>query len=349
VVKKDYIIVGQGIAGTLLAWQLQKRGKIFLIIDERNGSSASRVAAGIIHPVTGRRIVKTWMADTLIPFARSSYQEIEKYFNATLFHPTPVIELLYSVKEYNDWLARSEDSELSAYIETGNTNSSFKEYLNPYFKSVLIKQSAWIDTGSMLNVFRKQFISEDILLEEKFDLSQMKLKDEGVEYKGISATKIIFCEGADAINNPFWNQLPFIPAKGEVITVKADMSLDCILNRKIFILPLGNNLFKVGSTYVWNFENNLPTVQAKEFLTTQLKAILKVPFEVTDHQSGIRPSVKNRRPFLGLHRQHPQLAIFNGLGTKGCLLAPYFAAHLAGFLSGENELMKEVDVTALQK
>ncbi len=345
--KVDYIIVGQGIAGTFLSWFLMKNGKTFFVIDDKKESSASNVAAGIIHPITGRRIVKTWMADTLLPFAHNAYQAIETHFNQKIFHPLPVLELLSSVKEYNDWITRSE--ELSSYIESSDVGSVYDDVLNQAFKKIIIKQSSWIDIGTLLRCFRNYFLKKNILLEEKFDINLLKLTDERVEYKNNSSEKIIFCEGVEALKNPFWRHLPFIPAKGEMLTIRAEMKLDHIINRKIYILPIGENLFKVGSTYTWKFQNELPSSEAKDFLVTQIKSILGIPFEIIEHKAAIRPTVKNRRPFLGLHQQHKQVAIFNGLGTKGCLLAPYFANHLTDFLIGKGDLMDEVNVGMLAK
>ena len=111
---------------------------------------------------------------------------------------------------------------------------------------------------------------------------------------------------------------------------------------------MGKKLFRVGSTYAWKFENNLPTQEAKEYLIAELKQMIKIPFEVVAHEAAIRPTVQGRRPFLGVHGKHKQVGIFNGLGTKGVLLAPYFANHLSGFFAGENELMEEVNVNVVQ-
>ncbi len=346
--KVDFIIVGQGLAGTLLSWFLIKNKKSFIIVDKKNESTASQVAAGIIHPVTGRRIVKTWMAEELLGEAEGTFKEIEEYFGVKIFYPLPVLELLSSPKEYNDWLARSGEKELSSFIGNVNEGVQYDGYLHPYFKSITVNRSSRIDIQMLLNTFRKYLKENEWLLEEKFGRGNLRLTETGVEYNTCIADKIIFCEGVETMNNPFWNHLPFLPSKGEILTIKAEMELHHILNSKIFILPLGNKLFRVGSTYVWNIDNILPTVEAKDFLINQVKSILKVPFDVVDHKAGIRPTVKNRRPFLGLHPEHSQIGIFNGLGTKGCLLAPYFAKHLAGFLIGENKLMSEVDVRKLK-
>jgi glycine oxidase len=347
VIKKDYIVVGQGIAGSMLAWFLQKRNKSFMIIDDAKPNAASRIAAGIIHPITGRRIVKTWMADQLIPFAESTYTEIENHFHCQIFHPTSIVELLSSPKEFNDWMTRSEEQNLATYIDPSFHSNAYDNYLQPFSKKILIKKSSWIDTTTLLNKFRSHFEKEEKLLDEKFQFENLELKKEAVNYKGISASKIIFCDGGEALKNPFWKHLPFLPSKGEIIIIKAEMKLEHILNRKIFILPLGDNLFKVGSTYSWKYENEFPTVEAKEELMNQLKSVIKIPFEVVDQAAGIRPTVKDRRPMLGLHSDHKQVGVFNGLGTKGCLLAPFFANHLTGFLDGRNQLIPEADVSLI--
>jgi len=345
--KVDYIIVGQGIAGTFLSWFFLKHNKSFIVIDEKKESSASRVAAGIIHPVTGRRMVKTWMADILLPFCSSTYEEIENHFSVKLFHPLPVAELLSSAREYNDWMSRSEEAEMKSYVGNEIAQDLYSEFLHPVFKKIAINKSSWIDISSLLSTFRNLYSAKEILSEEKFEHDQLKLDDGLVEYKNIRADKIIFCEGVEALQNPWWKDLPFLPAKGEVLVIKAEMELRHVINKKIYILQIGKNIFKAGSTYSWNFQDDSPTAEAKDFLVAQLKSILKIPFEVISHHAAVRPTVKNRRPFLGLHLQYPQVGIFNGLGTKGCLLAPYFAGHLTGFLLGKNELMKEIDVTKM--
>jgi glycine oxidase len=341
--KVDYIIVGQGIAGSFLSWFFLRQEKTFIAIDEANDSSASTVAAGIIHPVTGRRIVKSWMADTLITFAERTYTDIEKYSGREIFHPLRIVELLASPKEYNDWMSRSAEQDLSEYVDGTDPGTRLDKYLHPFFKKITIKKSSRIDIGVLLEVIRTKLLAEKILRREKYDGAFLSLTKDGINYKDVAASKIIFCEGAQAVVNPYWKHLPFMPAKGEVITVEANMDLDCVLNRKIFILPAGKNTFRVGSTYSWKFENDLPTEAAKDYLIAELGAVLKIPFKVVAHQAAIRPTVRNRRPLLGLHPVHRQIGIFNGLGTKGCLLAPYFANHLTEFLAGKNELMKEVD------
>jgi glycine/D-amino acid oxidase-like deaminating enzyme len=256
-----------------------------------------------------------------------------------------VLELLSRARELNDWQARSEAEGMSAYIDTNNRNDLYNNLLKPFFGKIEIKNSGWLDMQKLISAFRNYYLERNSLRDESFEPDSLKLEEGKVFYKGMEADKIIFCEGYAARQNPLWSYLPFIPAKGEILTIEAPrLNLNHILVKSIFILPLGNGLFKVGSTYEWNELNETPTSAAKEKILKQLDEIINVPYKVIEHKAGIRPSVKDRRPFLGFHPRFPQAGIFNGLGTKGALLAPFFAHHFVEHLLHGKQLMKEVDI-----
>jgi glycine/D-amino acid oxidase-like deaminating enzyme len=188
------------------------------------------------------------------------------------------------------------------------------------------------------------------LLEEKIDLTRLKLKDGSVEYKKLKSRRIIFCEGHRMVQNPLWKDLPLLPAKGEILTIECKgLPEEFILMSGIFIIPLEKSLFRVGSTYEWNFTDELPTQEGKEKLQKELDKFLKIPYAIIDHRSGVRPTVKDRRPLIGRHKDHENVFIFNGMGTKGVVLVPYFADHFIKFLYGKEKLMPEVDVQRFKK
>jgi glycine oxidase len=340
----DYLIVGQGLAGSVLYHFLSRKEKNAIVIDQYNPQSSSNIAAGIIHPITGRRMVKTWMADILIPFAEQTYSEIENHLEEKLFLKKNILELIVTSKERNDWNNKTASGDLNNYLDTENTDALYNDILVAHQDKISIK-SGWLNISKMIDLFRKELAAKKNLLEEQFDFNALKVVEQGISYKEIEAEKVIFCEGAKSLQNPFWKHLPFLPSKGEVLTIHSNqLKLEHILTRTIFILPLGENLYKVGSTFSWNELNEIPTKNARENLLARLEKIITVPFEVVDHQAAIRPTVKDRRPFIGLHHEHNQVGIFNGLGTKGVLLAPFFANHFTDYLAGNTELMKEVDV-----
>lgn len=343
--KFDYIIVGQGLAGSMFYHSLVKRGKNIFVIDKFNATSSSNVAPGIIHPITGRRIVKSWLADTLFPFAEETYREIEKEFDEQLFFRTNILELIHSVKEQNDWSIKSSLPEMRNYFSGENTDDLYNDVLVDQPKKISISMSGWLHVTKLISLIRQQIITNNLLLNENFDSNQLELLPDGVVYKNIEADKIIFCEGYRALQNPYWKHLPFLPAKGEVLTIRSEqLQLNHILIKAMFILPIGDHLFKVGATYSWDNVNEVPTEKAKEDLLNQLHKVINVPYEVVDHKASVRPTVKDRRPFIGFHHMHQHVGILNGLGTKGVLLSPYFSNHFAEYLSGKTELMKEVNV-----
>ncbi len=341
----DFIIVGQGLAGSLLANALLKSGKKTLIIDEDKTISSSKIAAGIVHPVTGRRIVKTWKADVLIPFAKGAYDEIGTMLNEKLFYDLPHIEVFTSVKNRNDWVARSGEDGYQKYIGEEIQQNVLNLYFNSDFGGISIYQSGFLKINAFLDAFKKYFQSKNILTTDSFSFEDLSLEKEFVLWKNISASKIIFCEGANAVNNPFFKHLPFLPAKGELLEIYSEeLSQDYIINHGMFILPTGNHCFKVGSTYEWNFKNIEPSTEGKSQLESFLKKFLKVNYEITGHYAAIRPTVQDRRPIVGLHPEYSSLGIFNGLGTKGVMLAPYYAKQFADFLTKDSEIDDEVNL-----
>ncbi len=340
----DYIIIGQGMAGTLLTYLLQKRSAKVLVIDKHNPASSSNISAGIIHPITGRRKVKTWMADILIPYAEEFYAILETEFEEQLYHKQNILELIDTTKDYNDWLMRSADPEMKQYFSGEETEGLYNNVITS-LKKISLTHCGWLDVKKLITHFRKQLVVNNVLLDETFHFHDLNTNENGITYKNVKAWKIIFCDGWLATQNPYWSWLPFLAAKGEIITIHAPrLKAEHILIKNIFILPLGNDLYKAGSNYEWKELNDMPTQKIKDELITKLKQLIAVPFEVVKHEAAVRPAVQDRRPLVGLHPKHKNIGIFNGLGTKGVLLAPYFANNFVEYLNGEKELNEEVDV-----
>jgi len=339
----NYIIIGQGIAGTMLAWQLQQQKQRILIIDNFDSTTSSQVAAGIYLPITGRRIVKSWMSDVFIPFAEKTYRELEQLTGEQFLHPMPVLEIFDSQKTTNEWQLRAGTDDIGGFVKKFHTKN-FSGQVQSDFGAIELQHTGYVNMSLFLKAMRSYFKQNQLLLEENFMMADMKV-NEKISYKNISADKIIFCEGIAAAHNPYFSHLPYQFSKGEMITIHCnDLPEDKIINQGIFILPLGNHLFKVGSTYEWNNLNTDTTEGAKEKLKEQLQKILRIDFTIVDQIASIRPTVKERRPFIGLHPSYPSIGIFNGLGTKGIMLAPYLSQHFNEHLLNGESLMSEIDV-----
>ncbi|MFK8101652.1 MAG: NAD(P)/FAD-dependent oxidoreductase [Saprospiraceae bacterium] len=330
----DYLIVGQGLAGTLLAHYLLKENCTIKIIDPHFAGSASKVAAGIINPITGRRVVKSWKIDTLIPFAKQCYQEIEAKLGITIFQECNILRVLKNVKDENLWFSKTAYYDLAAYLVEEPETGAYAEQLKAVFSFGEIKQSAQVDVKLLMETYRNYFLAADLLVSARFDHNQLVQKANTIQYQGWEAKKVIFCEGHQARFNPYFDFIPFEAAKGEMLIVHIPNSnFEKILKHGVFIVPLKNkDHYWIGATYEWEFEDDATTQTAKEELLERLEKVLKLPFEVVAHYAAVRPTVKDRRPFVGLHPRLPHLGFFNGLGTKGTSLSPFWAKQFVDFL-----------------
>lgn len=346
-IQKNYIIVGQGLAGTILAQTLLKQGRSVLVIDEPTLSKASKIAAGLYNPVVFKRLVKSWMADELIPYMDEFYSDSEQLLKVNFYFKKQIVRLFAEEQEKTLWLKKTNEP-VGKYLSKNIENDLLTDIIHNPLGSAEVLDAGNLDAPLFLEIFRNYFKENNTLLEEKFDYDQLKISENAVTYKTITADKIIFCEGFKTTENPYFSWLPFKLTKGEIITIKligdTEVSFDKVINKAVFILPVGNNTYKVGATYEWNDLNETPTEKGKADLMDKLQKVIKVPFEIIDHQAGIRPTVNDRRPLIGLHPQHAAVGVFNGMGTKGVMLAPYFAKHFSDFLENNIPLDKEVDI-----
>ncbi len=343
--KFDFIIVGLGLAGSVLSRMLIDSGFKVLVFDKFNPGSSSQVAAGLVNPVTGRRVVKSWMADTLLPFANDFYRKIETESGKQFYHSMDVLEVVHSIKDLNEWTVRSADESMKKYFMREAPEELYNDKISEFKKLICINSSAWMNIPEFIELCRLKLTETSSIIEEEFDFSLMKINNNEIEYRSLKSKKIIFCDGYQTLKNELWKNLPFVPAKGEILTIKCpDLPEEFILLSGIFLIPVGQNKFRTGSTYEWNFQNELPSENGKSKLLNQVSDLLKVPFEIIDHRAGIRPTVKDRRPLIGQHPEHKNVFLFNGMGTKGVQLVPYFADHFTKVLSGKENLMDEVNL-----
>ena len=340
-VKVDFIVVGQGLAGSWLSLELLKKGATILVIDQEIDTTSSLRAAGIYNPVTGRKMVKTWRADDLFPQLESSYQYIEKQLDEKFLHPIPIYRPFGSVEAKNDWEGRAADPQNVTFVSELVEDTIGYEHISDPLGGIILKDSGYVDLPVMLKATKAFLLNKGIYLKEVFDYNKVKLKDGFCEYQEIMASKILFCEGV-VRTNPFWD-LPFRPVRGEIIDIECDLKSKHILNQGVFMIPKSNR-FTVGSTYDHNNLSFVPQQSGIRSLEERLKKLFLGDFKIIDARAGVRPATHDRKPYIGLHQKFKTLGIFNGFGTKGVSLAPYFAEHFVDVLQGKSEIDKEVDV-----
>jgi glycine/D-amino acid oxidase-like deaminating enzyme len=346
----EFLIVGQGISGSLLYHSLTKAGARCMVIDDNKPNAASKVAAGLINPVTGRRLVKSWMIDDLIPVLRSMYQEIEKDFNIKCFYETELTWHLPATDIVEAFEKRF--AERTDFLAEANTAGQ-QAYFNFPFKAGNISPCYIVDVQLLLDSIRAGIDSSGNLLNELFNHQHLQIKEEEVQYKNLRAKKIIYCEGSSAINNPWFSQLPYSLNKGEALILSINgLPRQTIYKFKQTLVPLpGNdNLWWYGSNYVWQFQDDLPTKDYRNTAERELRAWLKLPFTIVDHKAAIRYATVERRPFVGFHPSYPAIGIFNGWGTKGCSLVPYFANQFVDSILRSNQsILAEANVNRFSK
>lgn len=342
----DFLIVGQGIAGSVLAWTLDQRGCTVLLVDAPALPSASAVAAGLVNPLTGRKLVRTWKADELFPFLHQFYSGIEKQLGVSFFHPKNIYRPFRSEHEKADYLALTADPDTRQYVAKSVDDQAYSPYIDNPLGGLEVTQAGWVDLTEFVRIIKGYFVRKNQYFEQQVDVKDLIISDSHVEWQGVKINKVIFCDGVQARENPLFDWLPYNPVKGQVLTALVDnYSIKNIVNQGVFILPVRNGLIRIGATYSWHDLDWQTTEDGRAFLQAKVAGILKVPYTIVDQQAGIRPSTKDRRPIIGLHPTQPAVGIFGGLGTKGVSLAPYLAEQLARYLLDGEDLEPEANIS----
>lgn len=340
--KVDFMIVGQGLAGTMLAFELIERNISFRLVHSTQKSKASLVAAGMINPLVFKRLTKSWMADQLLPFMNERYRELEKLLNSSFYFQKKMLKPL-SEQEKTLWLKKQGMPDFSIYIKSVLPDSPI-EFISDSSAFGVVSGSGYLNLSVFLSLSEKYFKESDLLLEEDFQLSGNV--PSYFEVGEVKADKLVFCEGYHLMQNPLFSFVKMNPAKGEVLQIHAsDLSEEYILNKRVFILPIGNHRFKVGSTYEWADLSEKTTDKGKDSIVERMENLITAKYTIEEHWAGVRPTIADRRPVLGVHPQHENVFVFNGLGTKGVMLSPWFAREMANFLEGKIKVLpSDVDI-----
>lgn len=344
----DYLIIGQGISGTLLSYHLIKAGKRVVVVDKYRANSASRVASGIINPVTGRRVVRSWMIETLLPFAEKTYEDIGEMLGVKTYHKTDMLTFHTTEQMSNAWndkIAGGDD-----YLATVSEVEPYKAYFDMVKDVSVTHPCLIVNLEKLLEAWRHLLKQLHSLIETDFSFNNCHISKDEVCFEHVKAKKVILCNGVEGFDNQYFRKLPFAPSKGEVLIVEIKgLPETTIYKQGMSLVPIGGNKFWLGSSFEWDFDDDKPTSDFRKRGEDLLKKWLKLPYEILKHVAAIRPGSLDRRPFIGIHPKESKVGIVNGLGTKGCSLAPYFTYQFAQNLVYGTDIIPDASINRFNR
>lgn len=345
----DYIIVGHGLAGSSLKRALEQLGNSCLLVASEQAGQASTVASGMWNPLTFRLLLKSWRVDDLLPVALQFYEEVAAIHGLELCKSLNILRAFPDAAAALRWEERLLEPDYAAYVRASKIDS-WPEALIQKQGYGWVNGAGWLNINAYLSAEHELWKKDGSMLYANFNANDLQWQEEQLQWQGISCSKVIFCRGQFERFDSLFNWLPLKPAQGDVLSLRIpNLKLEQIYNAGFFILPLGDDRYRLGATYEWEQLSEQPTESGKQTLLEKFEAAYSGAYELIDHLAGIRPTVADRRPLLGLHPENERLGIFNGLGTKGVMIAPYFAKQLAEYLTHQMPIEDEVHIKRFRK
>ena len=344
----DYIIVGAGLSGIAVAERLIDSGKNIRVF-ENHSQSSSTVAGGIYNPIVLKRFTLAWEADEQLKTAIPFYRSLEEKLKISVIREMPVYRKFHSVEEQNNWFAAMDKPLVAAFLSP-NLISELNPNIPSSFSFGMVKETGVINTELLLDAYRNYLKDMDVFISEDFQYDMLQLKNDQFSYKGFQAERIIFCDGFGMTKNPFFNNLPLNGNKGEYLIIKSEaLKLEVAVKSSVFILPLGNDLYKVGATYNNKDKTPEPTEEAKEYLLEKLRTLISCDFEVVGQVAGIRPATADRKPLVGEHPEYKGMFCCNGFGSRGVLIGPTVARKLIDLIENGTPIPIDIDISRYAK
>ena len=327
--RPDILVLGQGLGGTLLAWELERAGIGFRLVDPGHDAAATTAAAGIINPITGRRLVKSWRVEALLPAARAVYGDLAAQLGVPLWRDLRVRRRFADERERATWAEKNARGELAPFAGAGDAEGFW------------IEPAARVDLGALLGAARRRWRAMGRLRTERFDA--VDLAAALAEHAAV-----IDCTGRAATRTAEFRFVPWEFSHGEMLELAvAGLAPDVVLNRRHWIVPVGAGVAWVGATHTPGVREVAPTPAARFALEASARDLLgdAHPFVVTGQRAGVRVNLPDKRPVAGRHPSSPRLGLCNGLGAKGALWAPLLARQWVNHLTTGAGFDPEIDVT----
>lgn len=337
--------MGQGLAGSVLAWHLSEKGQRLLVVDRDEPDTSSKVAAGLVTPLAGARFNLPDGLETRLDYARAFYWKHEEASGATFFHHRRIARLFQSEAERTAWNARLE-KEGERYARFHEPLAIDEARFHAPHGGFEMKEGGWLDVPAFLEYTRQALLERAAYAIGQVKSADVILEDDGIRWKNVSASRVVFCEGWRGNQNRFFDWIPMNAALGDILDLEMPELEEegRIISRGGWLIPQGGGRFRAGSNYRHQFTSTEPVESGKAEVLEKLGRITPVTPRVVGHRAAVRPVIRRSQVFLGVHPAHRRVAFFNGLGSKGVLNAPWYAAQLAGHLLDGTPLPADADL-----
>jgi len=345
----DFIIIGQGICGTLLSYELLQRGKSVLVVDDGRECVASKVAGAVLNPVNGKALWQSRRQEALLPVAINKYRELEKIWHLPLITEMPLLHFHTEEKLRVYFEERAGEIPDLLSVPSGEAAKKWQALFHYDFGTGLVQHCQVVQARALLAHARSLLQETHCLLAEKWNWEALQLLENGLAYKDHTARMLICCEGPAVRENPFFRSLPFTKNKGDALLLNIPgLPRHAMYQHGLRLVPWEGNLFWAGSNQIWDYEAAAPDATWAAEATAQLRHWLKLPFQVVKQLFAERPTTAGQQVFLGCHPHFRQVALLNGLGTRGFSASPFYTQQLAAMLCGEAPLtaVKHKSLTA---
>lgn len=336
----DVLIIGQGIAGSILGYTLKKAGHSICILDDNLRHSSTKVAAGLVSYISGKRLTLSWRAHDLIPYAHRFYAELENDLGTPFYHHLSSLRIFTTEEErriFEKKRTRPEFQEF--YGDVFESKNSFN--IQAPFGGVQLKDSSFLDTAEFLSAMSDYFGSD--LHHTQVNWNDITLTESGIHYQDYHAQHIVCCSGYNVTQTPWFDSLPYRPARGQTLTMAVpNIQDDTIYNFGRWMVPLKNGLFKFGATYEWDDMTPVISDTSRAELLEHFHRHFDTSPQVKNQEVGVRCMVKDLCPIIGFLRDKPSVGIFSGFGSKGVMMVPYFAEQLVQHMKESAPLDQDV-------
>lgn len=346
--KIDFLIIGQGLAGSLLAWQLLQRGHSVRVIAGNQPGGSSQVAGGLVNPLAGLRFGLPDRIEDWLNAAHAIYAELEQALATRLWHPLPMWRLFRSEKQVRFWRRRLDDPKSRANLGRALSAEELAPAIHAPWGGFEQRRTGFLELPALLRGMADLLAGKGLLEDAVFDPTELEIQPGSVRWHGLEADCCVFCEGFRALDNPWFGHLPVRPVRGEILTIALrEPVINTILNGEVWLIPLGDGRYRLGATHGYDHSDTEPSVSGAQELIAKLADLLpgSPEAQIIDHAVGIRPATHDKKPLLGRHPEHQQLAICNGFGARGVLIGPWHVERLVDHLLNRAPLPDDADIT----